>query len=41
MLTDLKIQHLKAEKGKMLWDRSTIWYMLKNPAYKGEASNSG
>ena len=25
-------------KGKMHWDRSTIWYMLKNPAYKGQAA---
>jgi site-specific DNA recombinase len=26
------------KKGKMWWDRSTIWYMLKNPAYKGQAA---
>ena len=26
------------KKGKMFWDRSTIWYILKNPAYKGQAA---
>jgi site-specific DNA recombinase len=26
------------KKGKHFWDRSTIWYMLKNPAYKGQAA---
>jgi site-specific DNA recombinase len=26
------------KKGKSCWDRSTVWYMLKNPAYKGEAA---
>jgi site-specific DNA recombinase len=33
----LKEDKIPTRKGKMLWDRSTIWYMLKNPAYKGEA----
>jgi site-specific DNA recombinase len=27
----------KTRKGKMLWDRSVIWGVLKNPAYIGEA----
>src|SRR3546814_16242600 len=22
----------------MWWDRSTVWYMLKNPTYKGQAA---
>ena len=26
------------KKGKMWWDRSTVWYMLKNPTYKGQAA---
>ena len=26
------------KKGKTCWDRSTVWYMLKNPAYKGNAA---
>ena len=26
------------KKGKTNWDRSTLWYMLKNPAYKGQAA---
>jgi site-specific DNA recombinase len=26
------------KKGKPHWDRGTIWYMLKNPAYKGQAA---
>jgi site-specific DNA recombinase len=26
------------QKGKKHWDRSVIWAMLKNPAYKGEAA---
>ncbi|MCA1701637.1 MAG: recombinase family protein, partial [Actinobacteria bacterium] len=25
-------------KGKTVWDRSTIWAMLRNPAYRGQAS---
>ena len=24
--------------GKTIWDRATIWGILKNPAYKGEAA---
>jgi len=33
-LTD---QDIRTRTGKSLWDRSTIWQMLKNPAYKGTA----
>jgi site-specific DNA recombinase len=29
---------IATKKGKRFWDRSTIWYMLKNPAYKGQAA---
>lgn len=34
----LNEEKIPTKKGKMHWDRSTIWYMLKNPAYKGEAA---
>lgn len=34
----LNEQHIMTKKGKPYWDRSTIWYMLKNPAYKGQAA---
>jgi site-specific DNA recombinase len=34
----LSEEKIPTRKGKMLWDRSTIWYLLKNPAYKGEAA---
>ncbi len=27
------------QTGKNVWDRSTVWGMLKNPAYKGMAAN--
>jgi site-specific DNA recombinase len=33
----LKSQKIPSPKGKSYWDRSTIWGILKNPAYKGEA----
>ena len=29
---------IMTKKGKTYWDRSTLWYMLKNPAYKGQAA---
>lgn len=29
---------ISTKKGKMWWDRSTVWYMLKNPTYKGQAA---
>jgi site-specific DNA recombinase len=29
---------IPTQKGKKHWDRSVIWAMLKNPAYKGEAA---
>jgi site-specific DNA recombinase len=29
---------IKPRSGKMTWDRSVIWGMLKNPAYKGMAA---
>ena len=37
------VRQLRADKiltktGKDCWDRSTIWYMLKNPVYKGQAA---
>jgi len=34
----LKDQAIPSPKGKELWDRTTIWGMLKNPAYKGKAA---
>ena len=34
----LKENQIVTKKGKAHWDRSTIWYMLKNPAYKGQAA---
>ena len=30
-------QQIKTKTGKDWWDRTTIWGMLKNPAYKGSA----
>jgi site-specific DNA recombinase len=30
--------HPKTRTGKTYWDRSVIWGMLKNPAYKGQAA---
>jgi site-specific DNA recombinase len=29
---------IQTQKGKEYWDHKTIWGMLKNPAYKGEAA---
>ena len=29
---------IPTRKGKMYWDRSTVWYMLKNTTYKGQAA---
>ena len=34
----LKENKIITKKRKAYWDRSTIWYMLKNPAYKGQAA---
>ncbi len=34
-LTD---QGIPTRKGKAVWDRSTIWAMLRNPAYHGQAA---
>jgi site-specific DNA recombinase len=28
----------RTRSGKMYWDRTTVWDMLKNPAYQGEAA---
>jgi site-specific DNA recombinase len=34
----LKKLNISSAKGKFYWDRSVIWLMLKNPAYKGQAA---
>jgi site-specific DNA recombinase len=34
----LKQQGTPSPKGKGFWDRTTVWGLLKNPAYKGTAS---
>ncbi len=34
----LKAMKIPSAKGKPYWDRSVIWIMLKNPAYKGQAA---
>ncbi len=34
----LKSEGIASPKGKEIWDRATIWGMLKNPAYKGTAA---
>jgi site-specific DNA recombinase len=34
----LNAAHELTRTGKMVWDRATIWGILKNPAYKGEAA---
>jgi site-specific DNA recombinase len=34
-LTD---QGIMTRKGKAVWDRSTVWGMLRNPAYRGQAA---
>jgi site-specific DNA recombinase len=36
----LKAQTIPSHKGKSYWDRSTVWGILKNPAYKGQAQFS-
>jgi site-specific DNA recombinase len=33
----LSSQEIPSPKGRALWDRSTVWGMLRNPAYKGMA----
>lgn len=34
----LKKMNISSPKGKPYWDRSVIWLVLKNPAYKGQAA---
>ena len=34
----LKTQGIRSPRGKDYWDRSTVWGILKNPAYKGAAA---
>lgn len=34
----LTAAHERTRTGKTVWDRATVWGMLKNPAYKGEAA---
>ena len=34
----LKEMKIPSPKGKNYWDRSVIWLLLKNPAYKGQAA---
>jgi len=34
----LRQQGCPTRSGKTAWDRSTVWAMLRNPAYKGEAA---
>ncbi|HWE96996.1 MAG TPA: recombinase family protein, partial [Tepidisphaeraceae bacterium] len=34
----LKTQGIHSPRGKDYWDRSTVWGILKNPAYKGAAA---
>jgi site-specific DNA recombinase len=31
-------QGIPTRKGKQVWDRSTVWGMLRNPAYRGQAA---
>ena len=38
MICRLSEIQVMTKKGKAHWDRSTIWYILKNPAYKGQAA---
>jgi site-specific DNA recombinase len=33
----LQAQQIPRPKGKPYWDRTTVWGILKNPAYKGQA----
>jgi site-specific DNA recombinase len=34
----LRQQASPTSRGKPVWDRTTVWAMLRNPAYKGEAA---
>jgi site-specific DNA recombinase len=34
----LQIAGVRTRAGKTVWDRSVVWGMLKNPAYKGQAA---
>jgi site-specific DNA recombinase len=34
----LKAQGVTSPKGKPYWDRTTVWGILKNPAYRGQAA---
>jgi site-specific DNA recombinase len=34
----LSEQGIATRTGKQVWDRSTVWGMLRNPAYRGEAA---
>ena len=34
----LTAQGIPTRKGKSVWDRSTVWGMLRNPAYRGQAA---
>src|SRR6478609_4053364 len=34
----LRKEGIPTRKGKAAWDRATVWFMLKNPAYKGTAA---
>ena len=38
IVRQLKENKILTKTGKGYWDRSTIWYMLKNPIYKGQAA---
>jgi site-specific DNA recombinase len=38
VIRKLKESNVLTKKKKTYWDRTTIWYMLKNPAYKGQAA---
>src|SRR5919109_2360782 len=33
----LTAQEIPTRTGKRVWDRSTVWAMLRNPAYRGQA----
>ena len=34
----LTAQGISTRKGQSVWDRSTVWGMLRNPAYRGQAA---
>ncbi|OJH30523.1 Recombinase [Armadillidium vulgare] len=38
MCRRLNTMSIITRTGKKCWDRSVIWGMLKNPAYKGQAA---